>query len=195
MSDRATLRRRRRQQSESAASVTAQVALPAYRRFGIWTAAQSRTSSMRQRTAKSLNLHSLSLYAVGVLRLVPLAVMIAWAMQEQPARLVVSVAVAGVVEACLLAAVFRTWRGFFLAGLPLFLFGSLYASYALMYGSQPGRSLAYILLTTSWEEIVGCLSLPQSRLPLLGLISVAALYLILSLRLAHGSRIDSDVKP
>ena len=60
---------------------------------------------------------------------------------------------------------------------------------------NPDAAWAFILLTTSWEEIVGCLSLPQSRLPLLELIIVTALYLTLSLRLARGSRIDSDIKP
>jgi glucan phosphoethanolaminetransferase (alkaline phosphatase superfamily) len=137
----------------------------------------------------------LRLYALGALRIAPLAVMIGWAIPAQPMRLVVSIGVAGVVEACLLAAAFRTWRGFFVAGFPLFLVGCLYASYTLMYGSQPGRSLAYILLTTSSEELAGFLSLPQSRLPLLALVGVGALYLTLSLQLARQWRIESDVKP
>jgi len=150
---------------------------------------------MLQGTAKFFDPHRVSLCALSVLRAAPLAVMIAWASQEQPLRLVVSIAVSGFVEAYLLAAVFRTWRGFFLAGLPFFLLGCLYASYTLMYGSQPGRSLAYILLTTSWEELVGFLGLPQSRPPLLGLIALTSLYLILSLRLARRLWIESDVKP
>jgi glucan phosphoethanolaminetransferase (alkaline phosphatase superfamily) len=141
------------------------------------------------------NLRGLSLIALGALRLLPLAVMISWAVQAQPPRLVVAIAVAGAVEVFLLASIFRTWRSFFLAGIPFFLVGCLYASYTLLYGSPPGRSLAYIVLTTSEEEIVGFLGLSQSRLPLVGLLGTISVYLLLSLRLARGLRIESDVKP
>ncbi|HEY6926984.1 MAG TPA: phosphoethanolamine transferase [Steroidobacteraceae bacterium] len=106
-----------------------------------------------------------------------------------------AIAVAGAVEIFVLAALFRTWRAFFLAGLPLFIVGCLFASYTIMYGSQPGRSLAYIVLTTSAEEIVGFSSLPQSRLPFLGLITCVTVYLWLSLQLPREPRIDSDLKP
>jgi len=142
-----------------------------------------------------VNLSRLSLYALGALRLLPLVVVIAWGVQAQPVRLVLAIAVAGAVEAFLLAGIFRTWRRFFLAGFPFYLIGCLYASYIIMYGSQPGRSLAFILLTTSPEEIVGFLSLPPSLLPLLGLIGLAAFYLLLWSQLPAELRIESDVKP
>src|SRR3569833_251347 len=137
----------------------------------------------------------LSLYALGALRLLPLVAMLAWAVHAQPPRLVVAIAVAGAVEAFLLAAVFRTWRSFFLAGVPFFVAGWLFATYTTLYGSPPGRSLAYIVLPPSAEEIVGFLGLSQSRLPVLGLMSAIVVYLLLSSRLARGLRIVTDIKP
>jgi glucan phosphoethanolaminetransferase (alkaline phosphatase superfamily) len=150
---------------------------------------------MHNGRAVVVNLRRLNLYALGALRLVPPMVMIAWGMQGQPARLVIAIAVPAVVEAFLLAGIFRTWRSFFLAGFPFFLIGCLYASYTIMYGSQPARSLAFIVLTTSAEEIVGFLSLAPSLLPLSGLISLAAFYGLLWYQLPSEVRIESDVKP
>jgi len=142
-----------------------------------------------------INSHRPILYVLGALRLLPPAVMIDWAMHAQPAPMVMAIAVTAASEVFLLASVLRTWRSFFLGGLPFFLVGCVFASDTLMYGSQPGHTLAYIVLTTSVEEIVGFLGLPQTRLPLFGLIIAAALYLFLSLRLTRGLQIEADIKP
>ncbi|HEY6926985.1 MAG TPA: phosphoethanolamine transferase [Steroidobacteraceae bacterium] len=141
------------------------------------------------------NPRRLTLCVLGALRLLPSAVMIDWAIQAQPVRVVMAIAVTAALEVFLLAATFRTWRSFFLSGFPFFLVGCVFASDTLMYGSQPGHTLAFIVLTTSAEEIAGFLSLPQTRLPLFGLITAAALYLLLSLRMTRALRLDADIKP
>jgi glucan phosphoethanolaminetransferase (alkaline phosphatase superfamily) len=132
-----------------------------------------------------------SLFVLGALRLAPLLAMALYAARDQSIRSVVVVLLAGALELCLIAFLTRTWRGFFLAGLPFFVLGALYASYTYMYGSPPGRSLAFILLTTSPEELSGALGLPQVRTPALVLGALIVLYLALAWRLPRSSRITT----
>ena len=103
----------------------------------------------------------------------------------------VVVILAGALEFALIAFIARTWRAFFLVGLPFVVLGALYASYTYMYGTPPGRSLAFILLTTSPEELLGALSLPQVRIPALVLGTLCALYGYLAWRLPRSLRITS----
>ena len=132
-----------------------------------------------------------SLYVLAALRCAPVLAMALLASRDQAIRSVVVVILAGALEFCLIAFIARTWRAFFLAGLPFFVLGALYASYAYMYGTPPGRSLAFILLTTSPEELLGALGLPQVRVPALTLGALVVLYGILAWRLPRAWRITS----
>lgn len=123
------------------------------------------------------------LLVLAALRAGPVFVMAVWALRDQAARSVVAVLLAGFLEGYLIAGLTRTWRSFFLAGFPLFALGVLYAVYTVFYGTPPGRSLAFILLSTSPEELLGFFSLSWARIPALGLVVVAGLYLYLAWRL------------
>jgi glucan phosphoethanolaminetransferase (alkaline phosphatase superfamily) len=129
------------------------------------------------------------------MRLAPLVIVACWAIRDQPARLVVAILLAGTLEGCLLAGAARTWRGFFLVGFPLFLLGTLFAGYTVVYGNPPGRSLAFILLTTSPEEVVGFLGISRGATLALALLGTAALYLYFAWRLPGNLPIDSASRP
>jgi len=128
------------------------------------------------------------LWLLGIMRLAPLAVLTMWALREQTVHLVVAILLAGALEFCVLVAAMRSWRSFFLAGLPIFLLGGLFAAYTLMYGSPPGRSLALIFLTTSPEEVAGFLRVSGATLPVVVSLSVVALYAYIAWKLPRTPR-------
>lgn len=101
----------------------------------------------------------------------------------QTTRVIVTILLVPILVAFLIAALTRTWRRFFLVCFPLFLLSSLFAAYTLSYGVRPGQPFAVVLVSASWEEIVGILSFYQG--PLLLLLASAAVYLFLALRLPH----------
>ena len=113
------------------------------------------------------------------------------ATRDEAIRSVVVVLLGGALEFALIAFIARTWRAFFLVGLPFFVLGALYASYTYMYGTPPGRSLAFILLTTSPEELLGALILPQVRIPAVVLGALFVLYGLLAWRLPRNLPITS----
>ena len=73
----------------------------------------------------------------------------AWAARAQAPRSVVAIVLAGILIACLLAAVTRTWRRFFLAQFPLALLTGAFVLYTLLFQMPPGRTLALLLLGAS----------------------------------------------
>jgi glucan phosphoethanolaminetransferase (alkaline phosphatase superfamily) len=136
---------------------------------------------------------AVSLCLLGAMRVAPLLVLAACATRYQTARSIVTILLAGALEVYLIAGLTRTWRSFFLAGFPFVLVGVLYAGYTAMYGTPPGRSLAFILLTTSTEEVVGFLGIAQGKIPALAFVALAALYLFLAWRLPRSLRIMPGV--
>jgi glucan phosphoethanolaminetransferase (alkaline phosphatase superfamily) len=82
----------------------------------------------------------------------------------------------------LLAFVTRTWRRFFLLQWPLFVLCAAFAAYAIAYGTPPGQMLAYVLATSSWEEVRGFFSIWQGEQLLLAAVIVAGTDLVLALR-------------
>jgi glucan phosphoethanolaminetransferase (alkaline phosphatase superfamily) len=129
------------------------------------------------------------LYILGALRVAPLIALTFWASRDQGSRSVITVLLTGFLEIYLIAALTRTWRFFFVVSFPLFLLGLLYATYTILYGTPPGRSLAFILLTTSPEEVIGFLSLPQTRVPAVVFGLLCVLYVCLTWRLPATLRI------
>jgi glucan phosphoethanolaminetransferase (alkaline phosphatase superfamily) len=124
-----------------------------------------------------------SVDVLGAMRIAPLLAMALWASRDQPVRLVVTILLTGALEAYLLASITRTWRLFFLAGFPVFLLGASFAIYTVLYGTPPARSLAFILLTTSPEEVIGFVGISQAKTPVLVFITVVGLYLYLAWKL------------
>ena len=82
----------------------------------------------------------------------------------------------------LLAIIARTWRRFFWLNAPFWLLTLVFAGYTLTYGDVPGELLAYVLATSSWEEVRGFFGIWQGERLLLESAALVALYLILAAR-------------
>ena len=80
----------------------------------------------------------------------------------------------------LLAMAAHTWRRFLLIQFPLLILSAVFAAYTLMFGNPPGQFIAYVLATTSWEELRGFLTIWQGMRLLLAAVIVAAIYLVLA---------------
>jgi len=104
---------------------------------------------------------------------------------RQPARTIVTILLVSSLIAFLIAALTRTWRRFLLVSFPLVLVSSAFAAYTVAFGVRPGRTLALVLLSTSWEEVVGFVSLYQGPTLVLVVLTLVAVYLLLALRLPH----------
>jgi hypothetical protein len=63
----------------------------------------------------------------------------------------------------LLAIIARTWRRFFWLNAPFWLLTLVFAGYTLTYGDVPGELLAYVLATSSWEEVRGFFGIWQGE--------------------------------
>jgi glucan phosphoethanolaminetransferase (alkaline phosphatase superfamily) len=82
----------------------------------------------------------------------------------------------------LFAFVARTWRRFFLLQFPLLLLSAAFAAYTLSFDNPPGQVIAYVLATSSWEELLGFFSIWQGQRLLLAAVLLASVYLILTVR-------------
>jgi len=80
----------------------------------------------------------------------------------------------------LVAMLTRSWRLFFLIQLPVLLLSAAFAIYTLSYGAPPGEFLAYVLATSSWEEIRGFFGIWQGMRWLLVMSALALIYLLLA---------------
>jgi glucan phosphoethanolaminetransferase (alkaline phosphatase superfamily) len=82
----------------------------------------------------------------------------------------------------LLAIIAGTWRRFFWLNAPFWLLALVFAGYALTYGNVPDELLAYVLATSSWEEVRGFFGIWQGERVLVEAAALGALYLILAAR-------------
>jgi glucan phosphoethanolaminetransferase (alkaline phosphatase superfamily) len=105
----------------------------------------------------------LCFYAAWLLYATPSIAVAAWASRTRAPRSAVAVLMTFVLVACLLAAITRTWRRFFLVQYPFCLLGVVFATYTLTFGIAPGHTLAGIVVATSSEEVRGFIGLPQGR--------------------------------
>ena len=81
----------------------------------------------------------------------------------------------------LLAMAARTWRVFLLIQFPLLLLSVVFTAYTIALSGPPGDFIAYVLATTSWEEVRGFLGIWQGTRWLLAAVMLALLYLWLAL--------------
>lgn len=123
------------------------------------------------------------LLAIGIVYSAPIVAMMWWAAGPQRVRGIVSIALAAVLLAFVVAAATRTWRRFFLAQLPLSLLAVGFVCYTLAYHMPPGRTLAFLVLMTSSEEVRGFLLLPQGTFLLALLSGWCLAYLFLAIPL------------
>jgi glucan phosphoethanolaminetransferase (alkaline phosphatase superfamily) len=77
----------------------------------------------------------------------------------------------------LMAFLARTWRLFFLLQTPFWILAIVYAGYTFTYGSPPGELLAYVLATSSWDEVVGFFGIWQGERLLIGAAALSAAYI------------------
>jgi glucan phosphoethanolaminetransferase (alkaline phosphatase superfamily) len=82
----------------------------------------------------------------------------------------------------LLAIIARTWRRFFWLNSPFWLLAIVFTGYTLTYGNVPDELLAYVLATSSWEEVRGFFGIWQGERLLVEAAALAAFYLILAAR-------------
>lgn len=114
----------------------------------------------------------------------PVVAMAFWAAGTYSTRSVVALLLTATLVAALASGITRSWRRFFLLQFPLFVLGVAFIAYTFGFGMVPGRTLAMILVGTSWEEVRGFAALPQGRSLVLLLAASSALYLYLALTLA-----------
>jgi glucan phosphoethanolaminetransferase (alkaline phosphatase superfamily) len=126
---------------------------------------------------------SVRLLPAAALLLMPYLVMCAWLAKNVSGLSSISYAVTVATLLVLLAYVTNTWRRFFLLHLPLFLLGTVFAGYTIIGDQLPGDAIAYVLVTSSWDEVRGFFGLGQAQRLLLLFIAVALAYLWLSIRL------------
>jgi len=82
----------------------------------------------------------------------------------------------------LLAIIAGTWRRFFWLNTPLWLLAVVFAGYTLTYGDVPSELLAYVLATSSWEEVRGFFGIWQGERLLVEAAVLVAIYLMLAAR-------------
>ncbi len=102
---------------------------------------------------------------------------------RQSIRTIVTVLFVSILVTFLIAVLTRTWRRLLLACFPLLLVSSAFAVYIASFGVRPSPSFAAVLLSTSWEEVVGVISLYPQFSALIPVVCVStAAYLVLALR-------------
>ncbi len=134
------------------------------------------------------------LLAIAIVYSAPIVTMMFWAAGSQRARGIVTVALVALLLAFVAAVMTRTWKRFFLAQLPLSLLAVGFVCYTLAYHMPPGRTLALLILLTSWEEMRGFLLLPQGTLLLALLSGWCVGYLFLAAQLGDAPIFIRSVK-
>ncbi len=120
---------------------------------------------------------------LGALYAAPFVAMLWWASSGHPPRSIIAIPLTAAIVGCLIAGIARSWRMFFLIQFPLALLGLAYAVYTVTFGMTPGRTLAGLLVGTSWEEARGFFTVPMARWFALLVVTWAACYLTLAIRL------------
>jgi glucan phosphoethanolaminetransferase (alkaline phosphatase superfamily) len=124
--------------------------------------------------------NALRVFAPLALLCVPYAALAVWLVRIQGLQSFAAYIACVLLLMLLLATVARTWRWFYLIQFPILLLSAAFAGYTLLYGATPGEMPAYILATTSWEEVRGLLGLWENTKWLLAAVCVASLYLFLA---------------
>lgn len=125
----------------------------------------------------------ISCCALGIMYAAPFVAIVIWGLKSQPMRSIAALVASAVLFTMLLALCARTWRTFFLVTFPLWVITTVCATYAILFGTLPGRPVALLLCGASWEEITGLFGMWQQKWLSLPIFAVLTLYMILSVRL------------
>jgi glucan phosphoethanolaminetransferase (alkaline phosphatase superfamily) len=118
--------------------------------------------------------------AACVLLCLPYAALILWLTRVQDLHSVAAMLASVGLMQLLLAFAARNFRWFLLLQFPLVMLSAAFSAYTLTYNIPPGRAIAFVLATSSWEEIRGFFGIWEGvRLALAGF-AFAAAYLILA---------------
>ncbi|MFI4890131.1 MAG: phosphoethanolamine transferase [Steroidobacterales bacterium] len=127
----------------------------------------------------------LCILALALMYLAPVIAMVVWSTSSQTPRIIVSIPLAAVLLASVVAAATRTWKIFFLVQWPLSVLSVAFVLYAQLYHMPPGRTLALLLLGASSEEMRGFVGLPLGRMLVTILLVWSAGYLLLAARVSN----------
>ena len=105
----------------------------------------------------------------------------AWLQHAKGLQSLAAFVVSVVLLQWLLAMAARNWRLFLLLQFPLLLLSVLFAAYTISLSGPPSDFIAYVLATTSWEEVRGFLGIWQGTRWLLAAVMLALVYLALAL--------------
>lgn len=120
------------------------------------------------------------LLAVAVLLSSPYLVMACWLTSHRGLLSGAGYLVVAVAGLLLLAVPVRRARHFLLLHFPVFLLCSVISVYTVVFGQLPGDAVAFVLESSSWEEVRGFLGLWQGQRLLLLLLGASCTYLLLS---------------
>ena len=140
-------------------------------------------SANRRTPAEAPRAARISLYALCAMSGAPVIAMVLWCVRAQETGSILTLLLAAALGTLLLAALTRTWRGFFLAYLPLLLLSVAYVTYALGFGIVPGRTLAILLLSATGDEIYGLFEILPGKWRIALLLGLVVSYLTLAWRL------------
>jgi len=120
------------------------------------------------------------LAAIWVLLSLPYLALGTWLERIKGSQSVAAFVLSIAVQLWLFAFVTRTWRRFFLLQFPVFLLGITFVAITVTFGTPPGQLIAFVLATSSWQEVRGFLSIWQGERLLLAGVVLGAVYLILA---------------
>lgn len=110
----------------------------------------------------------------------PYLVMAIWLFVRNGAQFAAGYLIASLIAVGLLAATMRFQRRFYLAHFPIFLLATVFAAFALVQDTLPSVAIAYVVVTSGWDEIVSFFSLWQYQRVLLASLAFLIVYLVLS---------------
>jgi glucan phosphoethanolaminetransferase (alkaline phosphatase superfamily) len=88
----------------------------------------------------------------------------------------------------------KSWRSFFLVQLPVVLLGAAFATCTITYDTIPGDLLAYVLATSSWDEIRGFFTVWQGQRLLVAGAALAGIYVAAALWVPREPIFDTNTR-
>jgi glucan phosphoethanolaminetransferase (alkaline phosphatase superfamily) len=126
------------------------------------------------------HLARLRLLALVTVCVAPYLVMAVWLTVHKGVPATAGYLIASSIVVGLLAVIMRYQRRFFLAHFPVLVVTTIFAAFAVVQATLPGAAIAYVLVTSAWEEVLSLFSLWEYQRILLASLAFLILYLALS---------------
>jgi glucan phosphoethanolaminetransferase (alkaline phosphatase superfamily) len=110
----------------------------------------------------------------------PLAVVGVWLLRAKGLQSLCAFVVSIALLLALVAMLTRSWRLFFLIQFPIVLLSTAFAMYVIAYDVPPGDFIAYVLATSTGDDVRGFFSIWQGLRLLLAMAAIAVVYLLLA---------------